>query len=163
MAALTTGCRPRFCKTSWMQTDTNASADCLMGVAHGIVGCIIDMCVLIADANGLNASSSDASDILRNGHRLGRLLRSSPLRTPTNLSDTNLGLLIHHAEALRFAALVHVYQFLSRRTTTATAYETRICECVKELKTHLLRVPSGSYCEIGLTFPLFMAGLTGSR
>ena len=162
MSALTTGCRPRFCKTSWMQADAYASADCLMGVAHEIVGCISELCVLIADANGLDASSSDASDILRNGHRLGRLLRSSPLRPTTNLSNTNLELLIHHAEGFRFAALVHLYQFLSRLTTTTTAYRARISECVKELKSHLLRVPFDSYCEIGLAFPLFMAGLTAA-
>lgn len=164
MAALSTGSRPRFRGVYWLEDDGCTSADCLMGIAHKILGHISDICCFIADTNDRDHSSSPevASSITSQGEHLAQTLRSQTLSPCTTLSGNELESLLHHAEAFRYAALLLLYRFLSQSTPTDDlSYTTQISDCVQNIMTHIYQVPSNFYCELGLVFPLFMAGIGG--
>lgn len=97
LAALSTGGRPRISGVYWVE-DGPISADCLMGVAHELLGHISDISVLIADANDndyyYNALISEfpASDLIHRGESLAQKLKTRPLNLCTTLSSTELGL-----------------------------------------------------------------------
>ncbi|KAL2014077.1 hypothetical protein VTN00DRAFT_1602 [Thermoascus crustaceus] len=156
LAALSTGGRPRISGIYWVE-DGPISADCLMGVAHELLGHISDICILIADASD-NDYCYEA-DLIHRGESLAQKLKTQPLNLRTTLSSTELGILLHHAEAFRFAGLLHLYRFLSQ--FSPTAYALRVSECVEGIITHVSQVPLSFHCEVGLVFPLFMAGIAG--
>jgi transcriptional activator protein UGA3 len=151
LAALSTGGRPRIGGVYWVEEDGFVSADCLMGVSHEILGHLSDLCVLIADATEENSTG-----VIQRGECLARVLQTQQLNLCTTLSSTELAILLHHTEAFRFAGLLHLYQFLSRFADT---YQSLIAECVRKILEHISQVPPGYHCEVGLVFPLFMAGV----
>ncbi|RFU31612.1 hypothetical protein B7463_g4744, partial [Scytalidium lignicola] len=162
MAALSTSWRPRFRGAYWIDDDSCLSPDCLMGIAHQILGHISDMCYFIADTNDQDDSSpAFASSTTRRGQSLAQLLLSQTLIPCTTLSGSELESLLHHAEAFRYAALLRLYRFLSRYAASSTTYVTQVSECVQSIMTHMYQVPPNLYCELGLVFPLFMAGIEG--
>ncbi|KIX09807.1 uncharacterized protein Z518_00888 [Rhinocladiella mackenziei CBS 650.93] len=157
MAALSTSSRPRYRGMYWLN-DGHIPVDSLMGVAHEILGHISHICCFIADVNELPSASSDCpSSVVQQGENLAQLLRSQPLGLCTTVGGNDLDLLIHHAEALRFAALIHLYRFLDR--FAREAYVTQMRKCVQNIMDHSFQIPSNLYCEIGLLFPLFMTGV----
>lgn len=167
MAALTTGSRPRFAhRVYWVQEDGYLSADCLMGVSHEILVHLSGICNLIADANEYleqPAAEKFAEDVVTRGEQLARDLTNQPLNlSSTPFSSTELGYLLHHTEALRFAGLLHLYRFLSRFVVAAT-YEPQMISCVQKILAHVSQIPRGYHCEMGLVFPLFMAGVAVAK
>ncbi|KAL1886234.1 hypothetical protein Plec18167_000163 [Paecilomyces lecythidis] len=157
LAALSTGGRPRFGGVYWVE-DGPISADCLMGVAHELLSHISEICFFIADANDSEVSTDVFPEgLLTRGETLAQKLKTQTLNLRTTLTSTELGILLHHAEAFRYAGLLHLYRFL-RRFSGAT-YGHRIAECVEGIIAHVSQVPLSFHCEVGLVFPLFMAGI----
>ncbi|KAK2761683.1 hypothetical protein FQN54_001511 [Arachnomyces sp. PD_36] len=163
MAALSTGRRPSIQGVYWAQ-DVDAdvhSADSFMGLAHHIFRHITDICTLVADTSDLNPPSSServANETLR-AENIAHALRSQDLRLQLSCADNHSEALVHHAEAFRFAALFHLYRWLLQLCGPNPIYEQHMAECVQHIFTHVSLVPMNLYCEIGLLFPLFMAGL----
>ncbi|KAH8803574.1 fungal-specific transcription factor domain-containing protein [Xylogone sp. PMI_703] len=163
MAALSTGSRPRFQGTYWLPNDGGNSADCLMGIAHEILGHISEICCFIADNKDQDTFLSDsASRIMLQGEGLAQRLHLQTFHFCTTLTADELNSLLHHAEAFRHAALLRLYYFLSRYTASSNiSYASQMSECVQDIMAHLYQVPQNLYCELGLIFPLFMAGIGG--
>jgi hypothetical protein len=161
MAAVSTGGRPRFRGMYWLDDSGFNSADCLMGIAHEILGHMSDICCFIADTNDQNTTAPDfASSVIQRGERLAQALRSQPLDHCSTLGGNELESLVHHAEAYRFAALLHLYRFLSQFSPRGVSYAIQTSECVQRIMSHVYQVPFNFSCEVGLIFPLFMAGVT---
>lgn len=160
IAALSTGSRPRFRGVYWLDDSGFVSADCLMGLAHDILGHMSDICYFMADVRDQEPSTADFStNVLYQGERLALALRSQPLDRCSTLSDTEQESLVHHAEAFRFSALLHLYRFLSQYAADDSSYIIQINECLQNCMKHIHQVPSNLSCEVGLVFPLFMAGV----
>jgi transcriptional activator protein UGA3 len=161
MAAFSTGTRPRFRGIYWLDDSRLNSPDCLIGLAHEIIGHVSDICYFIADTKDQSAASPDfASTVTRQGEVLAQALRSQALSICTTLSSSELESLRHHAESYRFAALLHLYRFLSPFAATGMSYATQMSDCVQNIMDHVYQVPLNISCEVGLVFPLFMAGVT---
>lgn len=168
MAALSTGRRPSIEGVYWVH-DVNAtvhSADSFMGLAHHIFQHITKICTFVADTADLDASSSCcdrlAEETLR-AESIAHDLRSQDLRLQLVFTDSHSEALIHHAEAFRFAGLFHLYRRLSQICGPSAIYERHMAECVQRIFNHVSLVPLNLYCEIGLLFPLFMAGVGGGN
>lgn len=182
MASLSTRRRPLIEGVYWVE-DVDAtvdSADSFMGLAHHILRHISDICFFVADtvdlvevATSSSPSSSSSTASVDYYERLSRemgrgvaiacALQSQSLHLSPNLTDNNTEALLHHAEAFRHAALIHLYRHLLRMggNSPDASYEARIQESVLQVLQHVSMIPSNIVCEIGLLFPLFMAGLAG--
>ena len=161
MAAFSTGTRPWFRGIYWLDHSRLNSPDCLIGLAHEIIGHISDMCYFIADTKDQSGTAPNfASTVTRQGEVLAHALRSQALSICTTLSSNELESLRHHAESYRFAALLHLYRFLSPFAPTGISYANIMSDCVQKIMDHVYQVPLNISCEIGLVFPLFMAGVT---
>lgn len=171
MAALSTGRRPLIEGVYWVDGSdaTVDSADSFMGLAHHILRHISDICSFVADTSDLDGTSLD--DI--NCDRLSRdvagacniayALRTQDLHINKTVllsgDKGNVEALLHHAEAFRFAALLHLYRHLLRICGPSALYESHVAECARKTLHHVSLIPSNLLCEIGLMFPLFMAGV----
>ncbi|PGH01172.1 hypothetical protein GX51_05368 [Blastomyces parvus] len=168
MAALSTGRHPSIEGVYWaldIHGDVH-SADSFVGLAHHIFRHITSICAFVADTSDLDASSSScdrlANETLR-AETIAHALRSQDLHLQLRSADSYSEALIHHAEAFRFAALFHLYRRLLHICGPSAIYERHMAECVQRIFTHVSLVPLNLYCEIGLLFPLFMAGIGGAN
>lgn len=167
MAALSTGRRPSIEGVYWVH-DVDAtvhSADSFMGLTHHILKHITNICAFVADTSDLDPSSSCdrlAKETLR-AESIAEALRSQDLRLQLTSTNSHSEALIHHAEAFRFAALFHLYRWLLHTCGPSAIYERHMAECVQHIFSHVSLVPLNLYCEIGLLFPLFMAGVGGGN
>lgn len=163
MASLSTGHRPSVDGVSWVP-DVDApvdSADSFMGLAHHIFRHLTGMSAFVADTVDLNPSSCPdrrSRDTLR-AEDMAHALRSQDLHLQVDPTDAHIKALIHHAEAFRFAALFYLYRHLLRFSDASAVYRLRMEDCVHQILQHVSQVPSNLFCEIGLLFPLFMAGI----
>lgn len=139
------------------------SADCLMGIAHDVLGRISDICYFIADSKDINTALYQASSVTLQGETLAHALHSQSLGLCTALGSNDMEPLLHHAEAFRFAALLHLYLFLDRLSGPNTLHDTQIRDCVQNILTCVSQIPFKLHCEVGLIFPLFMAGVAGAN
>lgn len=168
MAALSTGRRPSIEGVYWVH-DADAtvySADSFMGLTHHIFRHITNICAFVADTSDLDASSSSCdrlSDETLRAENIAHALRSQDLRLQLRSTDSHSEALVHHAEAFRFAALFHLYRWLHQTCGPSAIYERHMAECVQRIFSHVSLVPLNLYCEIGLLFPLFMAGVGGGN
>ncbi|RMJ26001.1 C6 transcription factor [Aspergillus sp. HF37] len=166
MASLSTGHRTAVDGVYWVQ-DVDAtvdSADSFMGLAHHIFRHLTEISAFVADTADLDPSScSDrrSRDTLR-ADDMAHALRSQDLHLQVDPTDSHIKALIHHAEAFRFAALFYLYRHLLRFSDAGAVYRLRMENCVQQILQRVSQVPSNLFCEIGLLFPLFMAGI-GSR
>ena len=162
MASLSTGRRTLINGVYWFQ-DVNAAVDCadsFMGVAHHIFRHLTQICAFVADTADLDPSSCRdrrSRDALQ-AEDMAHALRSQDLHLNLDTSDSHIAALVHHAEAFRFAALFYLYRHLLRFCDGAV-YRLRADDCVRQILSHVSQVPSHLFCEIGLLFPLFMAGI----
>ena len=182
MASLGNGRRPLIEGVYWVE-DANAmvkSVDSFMGLAHHILRHISGICSFVADTADLEHSSDTdetrLSEVLARGSNMARALRSQSLHISPHLEDRdsqdynynwnnssncNKDVFVNHAEAFRYAALVHLYRQLLRLGGPDATYVSCIQECVQQILNHVSMIPSNIVCEIGLLFPLFMAGVEG--
>ena len=178
MASMTTGRRTLVDGMYWAYKGADIivdSADSFMGLAHHVFRHLADICVFVADTADpgqfLPSSSSPSSsysaqrsrDILR-GEDMATALRSQDLHLQVDPSDDFTAALIHHAEAFRFAGLFYIYRHLLRFCDegAGAVYRLRMEDCVQNILQHVSHVPSPLFCEMGLLFPLFMAGIGSS-
>ncbi|KKZ67099.1 hypothetical protein EMCG_07209 [[Emmonsia] crescens] len=168
MAALSTGRRPSIEGVYWAHDvdEEVHSADSFMGLAHHIFRHITNICAFVADTSNLDASSSSC-DLLANetlrAETIAHALRSQDLNLQLRYTDSHSEALVHHAEAFRFAALFHLYRWLLRICGPSAIYERHMADCIQRIFSHVSLVPLNLYCEIGLLFPLFMAGIGGAN
>ncbi|OJD17951.1 hypothetical protein AJ78_01982 [Emergomyces pasteurianus Ep9510] len=168
MAALSTGRRPSIDGVYWTHDvdEEVHSADSFMGLAHHLFQHITNICTFVADTSDLDASSSScdrlADETLR-AETIAHALRSQDLRLQLRSTDSHSEALVHHAEAFRFAALFHLYRWLLKICGPSAIYERHMAECIQRIFSHVSLVPLNLYCEIGLLFPLFMAGIGGTN
>ncbi|KAL2370139.1 hypothetical protein BDBG_04826 [Blastomyces gilchristii SLH14081] len=167
MAALSTGRHPSIEGVYWaLNIDGDVhSADSFVGLAHHIFRHITSICAFVADTSDLDASSSCdrlANETLR-AETIAHALRSQDLHLQLRYTDNYSEALVHHAEAFRFAALFHLYRRLLHICGPSAIYEQHMVECVQRIFSHVSLVPLNLYCEIGLLFPLFMAGIGGAN
>jgi hypothetical protein len=131
-----------------------------MGIAHGIIGHISDICYFMADIRDRGCVDADFwADVINEGETLAQALRSQTLTDCTTLSAAEHESLVCHAETYRFSALLHLYRCLSRYSADETSYDMQISECIQNIMGHLYQVPYDLSCEVGLVFPLFMVGV----
>lgn len=166
MATLSTGNRALVNSVYWVQ-DVNTtvnSADSFMGLTHHIFRHLVEISAFVADTADLDPSScSDRRS--RNALRaedMAQALRLQDLRLEVDSTDSHINALIHHAEAFRFASLFYLYRHLLRFGDAGAVYRLRMEDCVRRILEHVSQVPSNLFCEIGLLFPLFMAGIGSS-
>ncbi|OBT74420.1 hypothetical protein VF21_06561 [Pseudogymnoascus sp. 05NY08] len=160
MAAFSTGGRPIFRGLYWLDDSCFTSPDCLMGIAHAILGHISDICYFMADIRDRGCVDADFSaGVINEGETLAQALRSQALTDCKTLGSTEHESLVCHAETYRFSALLHLYRFLSRFSADETSYDMQISECIQNIMGHLYQVPYDLSCEVGLVFPLFMVGV----
>lgn len=164
MASLSTRRRTIMDGAYWAQ-DLNAivtSADSFTGLGHHIFRHLADICTFVADTTDLDSSScSDrrSRDALR-AEDMAQALRTQDLHLQVDQSDSYMAALIHHAESFRFAALFYLYRHLLRFCDGGGAvYRLRMEDCVQQILRHVSQVPSNLFCEMGLLFPLIMAGI----
>lgn len=163
MASLSTRRRTLVNGVYWVQ-DVDAtvdSADSFMGLAHHIFRHLTDVCAFVSDTSDLDSSScSDrrSRDALR-AEDMAQALRAQDLHLQVDPTDSHIGALIHHAEAFRFAALFYLYRHLLRFCDAGAVYRLRMEDCARQIIRHVSQVPSNLFCEIGLLFPLLMAGI----
>ncbi|OAX83814.1 hypothetical protein ACJ72_01815 [Emergomyces africanus] len=168
MAALSTGRHPSILGVYWAH-DANEevrSADSFMGLAHHIFQHVTNICTFVADTSNLDASSTScdrlANETLR-AETIAHALRSQDLHLRLRSTDSHSEALVHHAEAFRFAALFHLYRWLLKICGPSAIYERHMAECIQRIFSHVSLVPLNLYCEMGLLFPLFMAGIGGAN
>lgn len=163
MGAFSTGSRPRFRGIYWLDDSRLNSPDCLIGLAHEIIGHMSDICYFIADTKDQGSTASDPKlDVIYQGEALAQALRSQPLSICAALNPSEMESLRHHAESYRFAALLHLYRFLSQFAANTDAYSSQMSECIQTIMAHVYQVPLNIACELGLIFPLFMAGVNAA-
>lgn len=165
MASLSTGHRTLVDGVYWVQ-DVDApvrSADSFMGLAHHIFRHLTQICAFVADTADLDVSSCPPDRRSRDALRaedMAQALRAQDLHLQVDdPTDSHTAALIHHAEAFRFAALFYCYRHLLRFCDAGAVYRLRMEDCVRQILHHVSQVPSNMFCEIGLLFPLFMAGI----
>ncbi|KAJ5807964.1 fungal-specific transcription factor domain-containing protein [Penicillium riverlandense] len=166
MASLSTGHRASVNGVYWVQdvNTTVTSADSFMGLGHHIFRHMTEISAFIADTADLDLSScSDrrSRETLR-AEDMAQALRSQDLRLQVDSADSHIQALIHHAEAFRFASLFYLYRHLLRFGDAGAVYKLRMEDCVRQILHYVSQVPSNMFCEIGLLFPLFMAGIGSS-
>lgn len=161
LAALSTGGRPQIRGVYWAD-DEPTSADCLMGLTHDILGHISDMCLLMADAKDCEFPAACSSlEFIHRGEDIAQNLHAQPLHQGPSRASEELDILLHHAEAFRYASLLHLYRFLCRFSTET--YQPKMAECVESIMAHVSFIPLNFHCELGLVFPLFMIGIADHR
>lgn len=163
MASLSTRRHTLVKGVYWIQDADAAvhSADSFMGLAHHIFRHIVEICAFVADTTYLDLSSCPdrrSRDSLR-AEDMAHALRSQDLHLQVDPMDSHNQALVHHAEAFRFAALFYLYSHLLRFCDAGAVYRLRMADCVQQILQHVAQVPSNLFCEIGLLFPLFMAGI----
>lgn len=163
MASLSTGRRTLMEGVYWVEEveATIESADSFMGLAHHIFRHLPDISAFVEDTADLTASSCAdrrAREAMR-AEDMAQVLRSQDLRIQVDQEDLHNKALIHHAEAFRFASLLYIYRHLLRFCDPGAVYKLRISDCVRHILQHARQVPSNLFCEMGLLFPLFMAGI----
>lgn len=163
MASLSTGRCPVGSGVYWV-LDADAaveSADSFMGLAHHVFKHLVDICSFVAETADVDASvplDRRLGYIVR-GEDMAQALRLQDLRLRVDSSDTRIKALIHHAEAFRFAGIFYLYRRLLHFCEIGAIYRLRMEDCVRQILQHVAEVPSHMFCEIGLLFPLFMAGI----
>lgn len=159
MAALSTRRQPLIPGMYWSQDNNLETVDCLMGVAQPILGHLSDLCFLIANTDSLTSDAVDVDAISAQCRAIACALNTEIVDHGSKDHEP----LIHHAEAFRYATLIHLYRFLCRFASRGTIviYEVEMGNCVQEILAHVSQIPPNLYCEIGLLFPLFMAGIAG--
>jgi hypothetical protein len=163
MAAFSTGGQPRFRGIYWLDDSRLNSPDCLIGLAHEIIGHMSDICYFIANTKDQDSTVPYPKiDVIQQGEALAQSLRSQPLSICTTLNPSEMESLRHHAESYRFAALLHLYRFLSPFAAKSDAYSSQMTECIQNIMEHVYQMPSNIACEVGLVFPLFMAGVNAA-
>lgn len=166
MASLSTRRRTMVDGAYWVQ-DFNAtvrSADSFVGLAHHIFRHLAAACDFIVDTADFDLSQSPdrrAKEILR-AEDMAQALRLQDLHIQVDQADSHTDALIHHAEAFRFAALFYLYRHILRFSDAGAVYRLRMQDCVTRILHHVAQVRSNLCLEIGLLFPLFMAGIGGS-
>jgi hypothetical protein len=166
MASLSTGHRASVNGVYWVQdvNTTVTSADSFMGLGHHIFKHLTEISAFVADTADLDPSScSDrrSRETLR-AEDMAQALRSQDLCLQVDSTDSHIKALIHHAEAFRFASLFYLYRHLLRFGDAGAVYKLRMEDCVRQILQYVSQVPSNMFCEIGLLFPLFMAGIGSS-
>ena len=163
MASLSTRRRTIVDGAYWVQ-DFNAavrSPDSFVGLGHHIFRHLAAACDFIVDTIDIDLSySADrrAQEILR-AEDMAQALRLQDLHIQVDPADSHTDALIHHAEAFRFAILFYLYRHLLRFSDTDAIYRLRMKDCVGRILHHVAQVRSNLCLEIGLLFPLFMAGI----
>lgn len=163
MASLSTARRPLLEGVYWVE-EVEAmveSADSFMGLGHHIFRHLPEICAFVEDTADLN-SSSDADRRAREALRaedMAQALRTQDLRIRVDLEDGNKNALLNHAEAFRFASLLYLYRHLLRFCDAGAVYKLRMNDCLRQVLRHIAQVPENLFCEMGLLFPLFMAGI----
>ncbi len=163
MAALSTGNRPLLDGVYWVQ-DIDAkieAADSFMGLAHHVLRHLTTICAFVADTADLEYSSSTdrRSRVTLQADDMAQALRQQDLQLQVDLTDRHIDALVHHAEAFRFASLFYLYRHLLRFCDAGAVYRLRMADCVREIFRHVSLIPANLFCEMGLLFPLFMAGI----
>lgn len=163
MAALSTGRRPVLNGVYWVEDiDAKIEApDSFMGLAHHILRHLTNICAFVADTSGLDLSSNTdrRSRVTLEADDLAQVLRQQDLQLQVDLIDRHIDALVHHAEAFRFASLFYLYRHLLRFCDASAVYRLRMADCVRDIIRHVSAIPSNLFCEMGLLFPLFMAGI----
>lgn len=163
MASLSTARRPLLEGVYWVE-EVEAmveSADSFMGLGHHIFRHLPEICAFVEDTADLD-SSSDADRRAREALRaedMAQALRTQDLRIRVDLEDGNKNALLNHAEAFRFASLLYLYRHLLRFCDAGAVYKLRMNDCLRHVLRHVAQVPENLFCEMGLLFPLFMAGI----
>lgn len=163
MAALSTGRRPAIKGVYWVQ-DVEAtvdSGDTFMGLAHHLFGHISDICLFVADIADLDPLVESERQLreVQRGELIAYNLRSQNLHLTIESKGKDMQPLIHHAEAVRSAALIHLYRHLLQLSGSSSVYQAYVQDCVENIIWHVSLVPLNRFCEFGLLFPLFMAGV----
>ena len=165
MASLSTRRRTMVDDVLWIQ-DANApvrAADSCMGLSHHIFRHMAAASNFIADTADMGPSSCPdqrARETLR-AEDMAQALRAQDLHIQVEPADSYTDAQIHHAEAFRFAALFYLYRHLLRFSDAGAVYKLRMQDCVGRILHHVEQVPANLGLEIGLLFPLFMAGVGG--
>lgn len=165
MASLSTRRRTMVDGAYWVKDfDAVRSADSFVGLGHHIFRHMAAACDFIVDTADVDLSESSerrAQEILR-AEDMAQALRLQDLHIQVDPTDSHTDALVHHAEAFRFAALFYLYRHLLRFSDTDAVYKLRMRDCVTQILHHVAQVRSNLCLEIGLLFPLFMAGVGGS-
>lgn len=163
MASLSTGRRTLLEGVYWVE-EVEAiveSADSFMGLGHHIFRHLPEICAFVEDTADLDTSSCAdrrAREALR-AEDMAQALRTQDLRLRIDRDDGNNDALLHHAEAFRFASLLYLYRHLLRFSDASAVYKLRMDDCLRHILQHAAQVPENLFCEMGLLFPLFMAGI----
>lgn len=163
MASLSTGRRKLVNGEYFVESATAnvESADSFMGLSFHIFRHFSEICAFVVDTADLGSSScSDrrSRDTMR-GEDMAQALRSQDLHLQVDRTNIHTQALIHHAEAFRFAGLFYLYRHILRFCEAGAVTRLRMEDCVRQILQHVSEVPSDLFCEIGLLFPLFMAGI----
>ncbi|OAQ64925.1 fungal specific transcription factor domain-containing protein [Pochonia chlamydosporia 170] len=163
MAALSTGRRPGIEGVYWVQDaeETVDSADTFMGLAQHLFRHISDICVFVTDVADLDPllEPERATREIERAEAIAYALRSQDLRLKIESKGKDVEPLVHHAEAVRSAALIHLYRHLLQLSDSRAEYEAFIEDEIGKIIHHVSSVPLNRFCELGLLFPLFMAGV----
>ncbi|KAM0547294.1 hypothetical protein ACHAPJ_010429 [Fusarium lateritium] len=163
MASLTTGRHTLVEGVYWGQDIDSFvdSADSFMGLAHHIFRHLTGICAFVVDTFDLSTSSCPnrrSIEILR-AEDMAQALLSQDLQLQVDSTDPHVKALIHHAEAFRFATLFYLYRHILRFCDMQAVLKLRMQSYVDKILQHVSQVPSNMFCEMGLLFPLFMAGI----
>lgn len=163
MASLSTRRRTMVDGVYWVQ-DVNAavrSGDSFVGLGHHIIRHLADACNFVVDTEDITPSTCPdrrARETLR-AEDMAAALRAQDLHIEVDPAESHTAALTHHAEAFRFGALFYIYRHLLRFSDAGAVYKLRMQDCVGRILHHAAQVPSNLCLEIGLLFPLFMAGI----
>lgn len=163
MAALSTGRRPLVDGVYWTR-DVEAkvtTADSFMGLTHHILRHLPEICAFVDETKELDASScvDRRSRATLRADDMAQALRSQDLQLEVDLGNTHIKALINHAEAFRFATLFLLYRHLLRFCDAAAVYKLRMADCVQQILHRVSLIPANLFCEMGLLYPLFVAGV----
>ncbi|KAJ6779549.1 hypothetical protein PWT90_05173 [Aphanocladium album] len=163
MAALSTSRRTLVDGVYWTQDIEGkvTSADSFMGLTHHILKHLPEMCSFVADTKELDLSSCTdrRSRSTLHADDLAQTIRSQDLHLDVDSSNGYMKALINHAEAFRFATLFLLYRHILRFCDGAGVYKLRMADCVRQIFRYVPLIPANLFCELGLLYPLFVAGI----
>jgi hypothetical protein len=168
MAALSTGCRTLLDRDYWVRRAEAGAArldkapDPFMGLADDLFLHLFDVCAFVAATGELTHSSRTAlrTAAVTRAAELAKAIVGQDLHHPTEAASEYQQALIHHAEAFRYAALVYLYRHLLRFCDKGV-YGRHIVRYAGRIIHHVSLVPGTIEAEMGIVFPLFMAGVAG--
>lgn len=163
MASLSTRRRTMVDGVDWVADVNTAvrSGDSFVGLGHHIIRHLAEAVNFVVDTEGVTRSSCPelrAQETLR-AEDMAQALRAQDLHIEVDPRENYTAALTHHAEAFRFAALFYIYRHLLRFSDAGAVHKLRMRDCVSRILHHAAQVPANLCLEIGLLFPLFMAGV----